>query len=130
MKIAVPTNDGLTISPHFGRSAGFLVFEVQDGAIKACETRPNQGCHSHEQGSCSHGAADAAQHGHSHLSAALSGCEAVICAGMGGKAAEALRSAGISKIAITEPGPAEAAVMAFVAGELPEAGRGFCRCSH
>ena len=29
MKIAVPTNDGVTMSHHFGRSAAFLVFDVE-----------------------------------------------------------------------------------------------------
>lgn len=39
MRIAVPTNDGITVSPHFGRSAGFLVFEIEERRIKSREMR-------------------------------------------------------------------------------------------
>ena len=34
MRIAVPTNDGISISEHFGRSAAFLIFETENGKIK------------------------------------------------------------------------------------------------
>ena len=50
MRIAVPTNDGASISEHFGRSASFLIFEIENGQIKSRELRTNGAKHSHAQG--------------------------------------------------------------------------------
>ena len=51
MKIAIPTNDGINISAHFGRCRQFLIFEAQDGQVRLIETRVNAGCHEHGSGS-------------------------------------------------------------------------------
>ena len=40
MKIAVVTDDGITISPHFGRATQYLVLTVETGQILAQESRP------------------------------------------------------------------------------------------
>ncbi|MBZ5584551.1 MAG: iron-molybdenum cofactor biosynthesis protein [Acidobacteriia bacterium] len=130
MRIAVPTDDGTSVSPHFGRSAGFLVFEVEEGRIKGREMRSNQMRHSHEQGACSHESGGSEPPSHAGIVAALAGCHVVICAGMGWRAAEALKSAGIAEIRFATPGPAEETVAAFLAGDLPAADQRFCRCSH
>jgi len=37
MKIAVPTDDGKTISQHFGRARSFAIFEVENGEIVSKE---------------------------------------------------------------------------------------------
>ena len=130
MRIALPTNDGESVSPHFGRSAGFLVFEVEEGQVKSREMRPNQMQHSHDQGACGSHSAGQEPHSHAGILSALAGCDVVICAGMGWRAAEALKSGGIGEIAITTPRPAEEAVAAYLAGTLDLADQGFCRCSH
>jgi predicted Fe-Mo cluster-binding NifX family protein len=41
VKIAIPTNDGINISAHFGRCREFLIFEAQNGQVKLIETRIN-----------------------------------------------------------------------------------------
>ena len=130
MRIAVPTNDGTTLSPHFGRSAGFLVFEITDGRIESREMRTNQQPHEHAQGACGGHTGGGEAHNHGSILAALAGCDVVICAEMGARAAEALRSGGITKVVFTEPGPAEETVTAFVAGKLIAADQSFCQCSH
>ena len=130
MRIALPTNDGESVSPHFGRSAGFLVFEIEEGRIKSREIRPSQSCHPHAEGECGDHAAGNEPHSHAGILSALAGCDVVICAGMGWRAAEALKSGGIGEIAITTPRPAEDAVAAFLAGSLGAADQSFCRCSH
>jgi predicted Fe-Mo cluster-binding NifX family protein len=43
MRIAVPTDDGVTLSAHFGLSAAFLVFELENGQFTKRETRPDGG---------------------------------------------------------------------------------------
>jgi hypothetical protein len=42
MKIAIPTNDGLTISPDFGQAKGYLVLTLQLGEIVEEEMRWNR----------------------------------------------------------------------------------------
>jgi predicted Fe-Mo cluster-binding NifX family protein len=122
MRIAVPTNDGTSISPHFGRSAAFLIFETRDGRIQTRELRSNTMQHSHDHAH--------EPHGHAAILQALAGCDAVICAGMGARAAEALQAGGVETIVFTAPGPAESAVTAFLAGVLPVHDQSLCRCSH
>ena len=94
MKIAIPTNDGTSISAHFGRSAAFLIFEAENGQVKRQELKSNSQHHSHDQGSCGHEAEGHAQHSHQGILSALDGCEVVICAGMGQGAVDALKSTG------------------------------------
>jgi predicted Fe-Mo cluster-binding NifX family protein len=126
MRIAIPTNDGTSISEHFGRSAAFLIFETEDRQIKGRSTRTN-GAH-HAQGACDHHSTESKPHSHSGIVAALEGCEVVICAGMGSRAAEALKAAGVTQIVVTMPGPAEEAVSAFLAGKLTRKTESFCAC--
>ena len=130
MKIAVPTNDGFSISAHFGRSAAFLVFEVEGGQIRSCETRPNSGCHSHAAGSCSIGGAAAGTDNHAGIAGVLAGCDVVLCGGMGGGAAAALKAGGIPSIVVSATGSAEAAVSAYVTGALTPSRAPSCHCSH
>ena len=131
MRIALPTDDGMSVSPHFGRSAGFLVFDIEDGQIQKRATIKNPSCHSHDEGACGHGSGGSeSSHNHGGILTALAGCNVVICAGMGGRAAEALKSAGVAEIVVTAPGLAEEVVGAFLAGKLAASNQGFCRCSH
>jgi predicted DNA-binding protein (UPF0251 family)/predicted Fe-Mo cluster-binding NifX family protein len=128
MKIAVATNDGATVSPHFGRSRAFLVFDIQDGAIAGREERPN----SHAGGGCGHHDHAGGEHGpHSHagILAALEGCEAVLCGGMGWRAAEDLKSAGIKAYVVGAHCPAEEAVGLLITGKLEVSGD-FCAGRH
>ena len=130
MKIAVPTNDGTSLSEHFGRSAGFLVFEIDGGKIQNCEMRRNVAQHSHDPGGCAHGPQGHEAHSHAGIVSCLAGCDIVICGGMGRQAADALRSAGVTPVVAGFRGAAEGAVKAYLNGELRPAAEGFCRCSH
>jgi predicted Fe-Mo cluster-binding NifX family protein len=131
VKIAVPTNDGLSIAEHFGRSAGFMLFQTENGQITARELKDNTAQHTHAQSSCGNHAGEEVAHNHSAILAALEGCDVVICAGMGWRAAEALKQAGVREIVVTSPGPAEEPVQAYLKGELTGGtGKGFCQCNH
>jgi predicted Fe-Mo cluster-binding NifX family protein len=129
MRIAIPTNDGVSISEHFGRSAAFLIFEIENGQIKNRELRTNGAKHSHAQGACDHHSADNKPHSHAGILAALDGCEVVICAGMGQRAAEALSASG-AQIVIAAPVSAQDTVTAYLDGKLSTVKEGFCRCDH
>ena len=128
MKIGLPTNDGTSLAEHFGRSAAFLIFETENGQIKSRAMKTN-GAHQ-AQGTCGHHSAASKPHNHAGILAALKGCEVVICAGIGSRAAEALRSAGITEIIVTTAGPSESIVSAFLAGKLAQEPQSFCTCRH
>ena len=128
MRIAVPTDDGTSIAEHFGRSAAFLIFQTEDGRIAGQLTKANHS--KHMQGSCGQHSAGSKAHSHAGILSALKGCEVVICAGMGSRAADALKAGGVTEIIVTTPGPAEAAVSAFLDGKLSRQAESFCSCHH
>jgi predicted Fe-Mo cluster-binding NifX family protein len=125
VKIAIPTNDGINLSAHFGRCRQFLIFEARNGEVKLIETRMNAGCHGH-------GSSDgAAEHpGHSGFVEALRDCETVLCGGIGAGAVEALKAAGITVVLVDAAGNAEQIVTAFQSGALRPASVGMCQCQH
>ena len=128
MRIAIPTDDGASISGHFGRSAAFLIFETEDGRITGRSTRTNHA--KHTQGSCGQHSAGSQAHSHTGILSALEGCEVVICAGMGSRAAEALKAGGVREIVVTTPGLVEETVLAFLSGTLTGQAKDFCACHH
>ena len=130
MKIAIPTNDGTSISEHFGRSAGFLIFETENGKVSGQEIASNQHGHSHAHHHGAEGSSAEAQHHHEGILSALAGCKVVICAGIGQRAAQALKAGGINEIILAEPGSAVDAVSDFLAGKLISKAESFCRCKH
>jgi predicted Fe-Mo cluster-binding NifX family protein len=127
MKIAVASSDGTNISPHFGRSSCFLIFDVVDGKIVGKELRTNTFT-AHARGECGgeqphdHGA-----HSHASIVEALSDCNAVLCYGMGWRAAGALGREGIQPFVLEEECTPERAVTLFLEGKLAPARQGFCR---
>jgi predicted Fe-Mo cluster-binding NifX family protein len=127
VKIAIPTNDGINISAHFGRCRQFLIFEAHDGQVRLIETRINAGCHGRGSGS-SDGAAE--DHSHSGFVGALQDCEAVLCSGIGAGAMEALKAGGIRVLLVEAAGSAEQMVAAFQAGALRPASGSMCQCQH
>jgi predicted Fe-Mo cluster-binding NifX family protein len=127
MRIAVPTNDGTSISEHFGRSAAFLIFETENGQIKSRGLKTNAGEHSHPRGEHKDPLTGVHSHDHTGILTTLEGCEMVICAGMGHGAAEALKGRGM-QIVFAAPGPADQTVAAYLGGKLSAKKAGFCRC--
>ena len=90
MKIAIPTDDGINISAHFGRCREFLIFEAGSGQVKLVDSRANAGCHPHV-GHSTDGAGQ--NHNHSGFVEALKDCGTVLCSGIGAGAIQALRRA-------------------------------------
>lgn len=139
MKIAVASEDGVSVSQHFGRSAGFVVFDANDGQISTGEFRTNRQT-PHAQGLCGigehtpghgHGHEHAQGHsGHSHAGIVdlLQDCQVVLCGGMGAGAAQALTARGIRPVVTSAVCPASEAVAQYVKGELNLNTSGFCGC--
>ncbi len=133
MKIAVASIDGTSVSQHFGQSRFFIVFDVADGKVVGREVRDNTFT-PHAQGQChghghEHGAEQGHHEGHSHAAVvgALQDCQALLCRGMGGRAATELQAGGIRPLVFVDDLSPEEAVSQLVAGTLKAAST-FCRC--
>lgn len=127
MKIAVASFDGTEISPHFGRSPWFLVFEVVNGKITATERRANTFT-AHARGECCGGPHDDhGAHSHDSIVEALSDCHAVLSYGMGSRAAEALSREGIQPLVLAEKCTPAQAVTLFLEGKLLPGSQELCR---
>lgn len=123
MKIAAITDDGKTISQHFGRAAYYLVLTVEGGQIVECELRNKLGhaqfheeAH-HENTNEPHGLGPEADNRHGRMAEAIADCESLLCRGMGRGAYESMKTRNIRPV-VTEIADIEEAVMAFINGEI------------
>jgi len=71
IKIAIPTNDRITLAERSGRAKEFMVAEVENGLILRSEFRKNSHDHKHEEGESD----DDHNHNHNDLVALLSDCK-------------------------------------------------------
>ena len=125
MKIATITEDGKTISQHFGRAPNYMVVTVEDGKITQHELRSKVGHGQfegeHHEGQAHdagrHGYGHAADHRHGQMAATISDCEAVLCGGMGRGAYENLKTRQIRPV-VTDLVDIDEAVMAYVHGDI------------
>lgn len=123
MKIACITDDGETISQHFGRARYYAVLTIEDGEIVDREIVDKMG-HTHflgqeseEEHGVRHGQ-DAASHDkHVSMAEAISGCEALLCQGMGYGAYQSMEQVGIRPI-VTDIRDIDEAVKAYIAGRI------------
>ena len=109
MKIAVPFSGG-EVFQHFGHTETFKLYEVEDGRIVSGEIVPTNGS------------------GHEALADFLANLSVnvLLCGGIGDGAQKALTAAGI-EICSGAQGDADAAVKAYLKGEIESAG---VNCDH
>ena len=109
MKIAVTYDNG-NVFQHFGRTETFKIYSAEEGKVVSSEIISSNGV------------------GHEALAGLLaeSGIDVIICGGMGAGAQAALSEAGIEICAGAE-GSADAAVEAYLKGELVNTG---VNCDH
>jgi predicted Fe-Mo cluster-binding NifX family protein len=126
MKIAAVTEDGVTISQHFGRAPYYTVVTVEDGKVVSQEKRNKAGHHAagshgcHEDQSChdgKHGMDAASQAKHAGMLANILDTQVLIAGGMGYGAYESLESSGIEPI-ITDSEKIDEAVKLYLEGKL------------
>lgn len=124
MKIAAITDDGKTISQHFGRAPYYLVLTIEEGKIVNREMRSKMGhnqfhdqTHVEEPHAAGHGM-DAASHDkHASMADAISDCKALLCGGMGMGAYESMRRLNIQPV-VTDLQNIDEAAQAFIDGKL------------
>lgn len=125
MKIAVITDDGKTISQHFGRARFYRVLTIEGSNVVDSEMRSKLGhqqfgeLHHNEeqQRDESHGHDGEAQSKHQSMAEVISDCSALICGGMGMGAYESMRQVGLTPI-VTDLVDIDAVVQAYITGKL------------
>jgi len=126
MKIAAITDDGTTISHHFGRAPYYAVLTIEDGEIVERELREKMG-HAqfrHEGGRETdaqgrHGYGTGAADRHSRMAASVADCQVLLCRGMGWGAYESMKQQGITPI-VTDIADIDAAVRGYLDGTLAD----------
>ncbi len=122
MKIAVVTEDGQTISQHFGRAPYYAVLTVEEGRVVERETREKLG-HRQFAGRQElspgepHGFGPQAQGRHARMMESIADCDVLLTRGMGRGAHISLEQAGIKPI-VTDVANIEEAVKKYLAGTL------------
>lgn len=127
MKIAVISEDGVTISQHFGRAPFYVVVTVEDGKVVSHETRSKMGHaqfggethdeHHDEADPRGHGFGQAAQDRHVLMAQAIKDCQYLLVRGMGAGAYQSMEQAGIQPI-VTDVTTIEEAVQQLLAGKI------------
>jgi predicted Fe-Mo cluster-binding NifX family protein len=124
MKIAAITDDGKTISQHFGRAQYYLVATVENEQIVSRELREKLGHaqfasepHPEEVPGQQHGMDPVSHDKHLRMTEAIMDCEALLCRGMGMGAYESMKTRGIRPI-VTDIASIDEAVMAYVEGNI------------
>jgi predicted Fe-Mo cluster-binding NifX family protein len=126
MKIAAITDDGNTISQHFGRAQYYLVATVENGQIVDRELREKLGHaqfankpHAADIPGQPHGMDSASHDRHILMAQAILDCKALLCRGMGMGAYESMKVAGIQPV-VTDIITIEEAVLAYVNGQIED----------
>jgi predicted Fe-Mo cluster-binding NifX family protein len=124
VKVAFVTDDGNTISPHFGRAMYYEVLTINNGKITNRERREKAGHHTfykheehrehHGQG---HGNDEHSQHKHHTMTANILDCGILVARGMGNGAFQHILNANIKPI-ITNTAKIDDAVQEIVNGTI------------
>ncbi|WP_304226504.1 NifB/NifX family molybdenum-iron cluster-binding protein [Gracilinema caldarium] len=130
MKIAFVTDDGKTISKHFGRARFYEVITVENGQVVGREQREKLGHahfagthdhhhehHDHHGHGGGHGFDTTSQERHNRMAQAIVDCQYLVAGGMGAGAYASLQQAGITPI-VTDYSHIDEAVQAHIAGNL------------
>ena len=128
MKIAAVSEDGVSVSQHFGRAPFYIVVTVEDGNVVSRERREKMGhaqfaghgpSPEHTNGDHQHGFDRASQDRHATMAAAIGDCQVLLARGMGAGAYQSLQKAGIRPI-VTDIANIDEAVAAFTAGTITD----------
>ncbi|HTP30720.1 MAG TPA: NifB/NifX family molybdenum-iron cluster-binding protein [Candidatus Acidoferrales bacterium] len=114
-RLAIATCDGFHVCDHLARSKAYVVLEIHNGEVlsRTVRTRATTECGNHTT-----------------FVDMLTGCDAVICGGIGEGAAVSLSAAGIAPLVTTQHLTVAQAVRAWIGGTLVTSGERVCLCSH
>lgn len=124
MKIAAVTEDGITISQHFGRAPLYVVVTTEDHRVVSKEQRRKAGhgalgvCHDDATPGERHGCDAGSEVRHASMAESIADCQVLIAGGMGWGAYESMKSRGIEPV-VTDVGDIEGAVTLYLQDRLP-----------
>ena len=124
MKIAAISEDGITISQHFGRAPLYVVLTVEEGKVVNKETRDKTGHHTfaaHHPDLApgeKHGYDAGSQVRHGSMAETISDCQVLLAGGMGWGAYEAMQSYNIKPV-VTDVKSIDEAVQLYLDNKLP-----------
>ena len=124
MKIAAISEDGSTLSQHFGRAPYYVVLSIEGGNVVGRETRPKAGHHTFAATERPlapgerHGYDAHSQAKHASMAQPIADCQVLLVGGMGWGAYESLKSRNIEPI-VTDVESIEEAVKLYLEGKLP-----------
>ena len=116
MKIAIASDDGQTISQHFGRAPYYVVVTIEGGKVTQREQR-NKAAHVHAAGEPHHQQNSGGPDHHTMMADAIRDCQIVLARGMGRPAYLSMQAAGIQPM-VTDIADIDAAVAAYIAGNM------------
>ena len=124
IKIAFVTDDGTTISAHFGRAKYYEVVQVQDGIVIHRERREKAGHHTfgqaeqhHDHGNGQHGFDDASRDNHATMVTPIKDCQMMVAQGMGAGAYHHITEAQIVPV-LTSNATIDDAVKEIISGTI------------
>jgi predicted DNA-binding protein (UPF0251 family)/predicted Fe-Mo cluster-binding NifX family protein len=123
VKIAVISDDGKTVSQHFGFARQYVVITIDNGKVTHKEARSKAGHatmqehHVHDVPGQKHGYDAGAQSRHGQMMENIKDCQIVVAGGMGWGARDSLKSAGIDTI-VTDIKDIEEVVALYIQGKL------------
>ena len=126
IKIAAVSDDGQTISQHFGRAKYYTVLTIENGQITAREQREKMGHahfageeHAEEKDPRGHGFAPAEQDRHFQMAEAIRDCQILLARGMGAGAYYSMEQIGIRPV-ITDIASIDEAALQAAAGTITD----------
>jgi predicted Fe-Mo cluster-binding NifX family protein len=127
VKIAIITDDGNTVSQHFGRALFYQVVTIEQGSIFNREMREKighdhfstteTGQQNHEHAHVGHGQDHGSHLKHAQMAETVSDCQAMICGGMGRGAYESMKLLNVQPI-LTNLTNVEEVIKAYIDGKL------------
>jgi len=125
MKIAAVTDDGISISQHFGRARYYEVLTVENGVVVSSERREKTGHHTfagnesgHNPGQNErHGFDSNAQNKHRSMAETIKDCQIILARGMGEGAYTNMQEYGIKPI-VTDIENIDKAVQAVISDTI------------
>jgi predicted Fe-Mo cluster-binding NifX family protein len=125
MKIAAITDDGKTISQHFGRAPYYMVVTIEEGKIINREMRDKlghaqfqeEGHEHHDDASGRHGYGPVAEDRHARMAGAIADCQVLLCRGMGMGAYESMKARNIRPV-VTDITDIDEAILAYANGQI------------
>jgi predicted Fe-Mo cluster-binding NifX family protein len=122
-KIALPTDDNISICPHFGRTRGFRIVEIDGTKVINQEYRQNDftghamGHHHEHHHGHDHNHDEHHAHSHQGIFNALGECKTVIANGMGRRLYDDFQQAGVD-VFVTRHSNIDQAIQSYIEGVL------------